>query len=111
MLIKSKIIIAVNYIRNVTDNKTFWQTMKPFLSDKGLGKNTITLVEVVNTLNSFFDNAGKTLDISIPSEYIIDTSRYRYRYNKIVSFTEILVKDIETEVIARKCVSPVVYTV
>ena len=56
--------------------------MKPFFSDKGLGKNTITLVEgndiiakdveVANTLNSFIENAVKTLGISIPSEYITD---------------------------------------
>ena len=68
-------------LRNVTDYKKFWRTMKPFFSDKGLRKNTITLVEgndiiaedveVANTLNSFFENAVKTL--GIPSEYITDT--------------------------------------
>ena len=57
--------------------------MKPFFSDKALGKNTITLVEgndiisedveVANTLNSFFKNAVKHLGITIPSEYITDT--------------------------------------
>ena len=31
-------------------------------------------VEVANTLNSFFENTVKTLGISIPSEYITDTS-------------------------------------
>ena len=100
--------------------------MKPFFSDKGSGKNTITLVEgndiiaedveVANTLNSFFENAVKTLGISIPSEYITDTSNENEPIDIIVkfsnhpsiininnnikkstfSFNEILVKDIAT---------------
>ena len=67
-------------VRNVTDNKKFWRTMKPFFSDKALGKNTITLVEgndiisedveVANTLNPFFETAVKHLGVTIPSEYI-----------------------------------------
>ena len=116
-------------VRNITDNKKFWQTMKPFFSDKGLGKNTITLVEgndiiaedveVANTLNSFFENAVKTLNISIPSEYITDTSNEIDPIDNIIlkfsnhpsvininnnikkstfSFSEILVKDIEAEI-------------
>ena len=114
-------------MRNVTDNKTFWRTMKPFFSDKALGKNTITLVEgndiisedveVANTLNSFFKNAVKHLGITIPSEYITDTSNVNDPIDNIIvkfsnrpsiininnniekssfSFTEILVKDVDT---------------
>ena len=30
---------------NVTDNKTFWKTIKPFFSEKGSTRNKITLVE------------------------------------------------------------------
>ena len=31
--------------KNVTDNKTFWKTMKPFLSDKTVSREKITLIE------------------------------------------------------------------
>ena len=50
--------------KNVTDNKTFWKTVKPFLSSKKTNHSKITLVEndeVINddaivseTLNFFF---------------------------------------------------------
>ena len=50
--------------KNVCDNKMFWKTVKPFLSDKIVSKEQITLVEnkeiisedrdVAQTLNSFF---------------------------------------------------------
>ena len=58
--------------------------MKPFFSDKGLGKNTITLVDegkiisedkdVANTLNHFFSNVTKNLDVDIPQNCIKNTS-------------------------------------
>ena len=31
--------------KKITDNKKIWKTMKPFFSDKGAGKNDITLIE------------------------------------------------------------------
>ena len=32
-------------IKNITDNKKFWQTVKPFFTDKGPKNQNITLVE------------------------------------------------------------------
>lgn len=71
-------------ITNILDNKKFWKTMKPFFSDKGLGKSTITLVDdgkiisedkdVANILNDFFANVTKNLDINIPQDCIQNTS-------------------------------------
>ena len=71
-------------VNNITDNKKFWATMRPFFSDKGSGKSRITLVEggniiaddtgVANTLNSFFGNAVKSLAINIPKEHLTDSS-------------------------------------
>ena len=82
-------------VRNITDNKKFWKTMKPFFSDKGLGKNAITLVEgnkiigedveVATTLNTFFDNAVKNLDISIPTEYMPGTPSEIDKIDNIVA--------------------------
>ena len=50
--------------KNVWHDKTFWKIVKPFLSDKIVSKEQITLVEnneiiskdgdVAQTLNSFF---------------------------------------------------------
>ena len=51
-------------IKNITDNKLFWKTMKPFLSEKCTSTSEISLVhndnvisddqELVDTFNSFF---------------------------------------------------------
>ena len=59
--------------KNVCDNKAFWKTKKPFLSDKIVSKEQITLVEkkeiisedsdVAQTLNSFFSNIVTNLKI------------------------------------------------
>ena len=66
----------------ITDNKKFWQTMKPFFTDKGLSKRTITLikgnkiisddVDVANALNTFFESAVKNLEITDPTDYLED---------------------------------------
>ena len=52
--------------KDVSDNKTFWKTVKPFLSDKIVSKEQILLVEndeiisedskIAESLNSFFSN-------------------------------------------------------
>ena len=67
-------------VKNVTDNKKFWKTAKPFFSDKGTGKTDIILIEdnnifqedseVAKILDDFFSNAVKSLNIDIPSEFI-----------------------------------------
>ena len=60
-------------ITNITDNKTFWSTVKPFLSDKSNTGKNITLIDgdnifstekqVAETMNNFFYNAVKSLKI------------------------------------------------
>ena len=67
-----------NYFNNlnlnkITDNKTFWKTVKPFLSNKGDFHKHITLIEdeqiisedvaVAEKLGNHFKNAVKSLDI------------------------------------------------
>ena len=59
--------------KNVCDKKTFWKTLKPFLLDKIVSKEQITLVknkeitsedsDVAQTLNSFFSNIVTNLKI------------------------------------------------
>ena len=60
-------------INKITDNKQFWKTIKPLLSEKGTMFVHINLVDneniisedrdVAETLNNFFENAVKSLDI------------------------------------------------
>ena len=60
-------------IKNITDNKQFWKTMKPFLSEKCTYASKITLVdndnvisddqELANTFNKFFEHAVDNLGI------------------------------------------------
>ena len=67
-------------IKKVADSRKFWKTVKPFLSDKGISKTSIILIEgdeiiqedieVAKVLSNFFSNAVKDLDVQIPSEYL-----------------------------------------
>ena len=66
-------------IKNVTDNKLFWKSVKPLLSDKSCirdrinisekGKILKTESETAESLNSFFSNIVKNLNISRYSEF------------------------------------------
>ena len=70
-------------LRRVTDNKRFWSTLKPFLTDKGSRSNNICLIEdgeiisndteVAETLNLFFQHSVSSLLIDEPSECINHT--------------------------------------
>ena len=59
--------------KDITDNRKFWHTVKPFLSDKVKSREAIILVdneniksnenEMANTFNDFFSNIVKNLKI------------------------------------------------
>ena len=65
--------------KNVTDSRLFWKSVKPLLSDKSRirNRNNIsekgeilkTESETAETLNSFFSNIVKNLNISRHSEF------------------------------------------
>ena len=65
--------IAILNEKNITDNRKFWQTVKPFLSEKNKSREKITLVKnqeiisddvkVANTLNNYFLNVVQNLKI------------------------------------------------
>ena len=71
-------------IREVTDNKKFWKTMKPFLTDKAVNSDKITLIEndktldedgeVDEILNNFFSDVPKNLGVVENSYLLSDTS-------------------------------------
>ena len=69
--------------KSVTDNKKFWRTVKPFLSDKTPSNAKITLIEdgevissdneIANVLNTFFSNIVSNLNLP---EYPISNPYY-----------------------------------
>ena len=56
-------------IKQVSDNKLFWKSVKPFFNDKGSNSSKITLVEenniisdeeeIANIINNYFINVTK----------------------------------------------------
>ena len=72
-------------INTITDNKTFWKTIKPLFSEKNNPGGKITLIEngtiisedikVANTFNDYFTNVVKTLNIqeSITEDEVEDS--------------------------------------
>ena len=68
--------------RKITDSKKFWKTIKPFFSDKGAGKNRITLIEeddiiqddceIANIMNQHFTTVVESLNLSIPCEFLTE---------------------------------------
>ena len=67
-----------NYFKNVkiqdiTDNKKFWKTIRPYFSDKGYNQTKITIVEkdsiitdekkIATLMNNYFINITKNLDL------------------------------------------------
>ena len=66
-------------IKQVSDNKLFWKSVKPFFGDKGSNSSKITLVEenvisdeeeIANVMNDYFINvSGLNLDTKKSSTY------------------------------------------
>ena len=85
-------------IKNITDNKKFWKTMKPFFSEKGVFSQNITLVnndsiissdqEVCETLNNFFKSAVDSLNIIEHKDLITDSKH-------LIDPVEIAIKKFE----------------
>ena len=60
-------------VNDVTDNKNFWRTLKPYFNEKGSGSNKIVLSgnesvltnekEIANTMNNHFINITKHLKL------------------------------------------------
>ena len=86
---KEKYFSNIN-VKEVSDNKTFWKSVKPFFSNKGLNSNNILLKEgneIVNDdgkiafiMNMYFTNITKHMNLktnkmSLPEELvnILDT--------------------------------------
>ena len=74
---------SINKELSITDNKKFWRTVKPFLSEKSQSNAKITLIEdgevissdneTADVLNTFFSN--KVSNLNLP-EYLISNPYY-----------------------------------
>ena len=70
-------------ISDITDNKRFWRTVRPVLSDKVRSNSKITLIEndmivsndkvVAETLNDYFVSITDSLDLTENSEVVLST--------------------------------------
>ena len=60
-------------VKDINDNKKFWETIKPFFSNKGLNTNKLMLIEdnnliseesvLANTMNRYFTNITQQLNL------------------------------------------------
>ena len=80
-------------IRDLSDNRKFWKTVKPYFSNKGLNSNKLLLKEKENLasnekqlatiMNSFFININKGLELKEDS---IERIRITIKTNEKFSF-------------------------
>ena len=116
--------------KNVIDNKKFWKTVKPLLSDKSVSREKINLTEnekmltfepeTAETLNNFFSNIVKKLNIpkfnsnNSVTENIKDPvfkailkyknhpsilAIQKYSKNKTFHFEEVNIEEVEKEIL------------
>ena len=82
-------------MNNLTDNKKFWDTIKPIFSNKAKGSSNITLVEdkklitsekdVAETLNKhFIESVRKLVENDSSSAYITENSTKTDPISKII---------------------------
>ena len=79
-------------IKDLTDNKKFWKTIKPFFSNKGLNSNKLMLREkdvvvadekaLATLMNNYFVNVTADLDLKRDSENFYDTPASVYNIKK-----------------------------
>ena len=65
-----------------SDNKMFWKTVKPMISNKSINRESINLVrgdkilsenlEVAKTFNAFFSNIVKEMNVSLDQELLTE---------------------------------------
>ena len=81
-------------LKDITDNRKFWNTTKPLFSSKGGGKENIILVdggkiisedvEVAQTFNDFFKNTVSSLDIGENRFLISETNNEISNVNEAI---------------------------
>ena len=112
-------------LRHINDNKQFWKTVKPFLTEKGSNSSRISLIdkakgivsddkEIANTFSDFFDKTNKSNSISGETSNLTDpiekatlkfenhpsVKRIREKVNTIdnFSFKSVTILELQEEV-------------
>ena len=84
-------------IKNITDNKAFWRTIKPYFSNKGLNSSSVILSEknknvtngqnIANIMNNYF--TGNTIHLNLKLDQISHSEnltniieKFKYRESK-----------------------------
>ena len=88
--------------KDIIDNKKFWQTVKPFLSEKLKSREKITLVEkeelvsseydVAQRFNQFFSNIVKNIDIA---KYVVEDTLHLNLKNNPTLMAILKYRDIQ----------------
>ena len=86
-------------IKDISDNKRFWNTIKPFFSNKGLNSIKLMLIEnykriseepvLAKAMNEYFTNIPKNLDL-IPSPRFSDLKDIINFYQNHISIIKIM---------------------
>ena len=119
-------------VRNITDNKQFWNTVKPFFSSKVGDNEIVTLIdrgkivsedrEVAETFKSYFETIVENLGINskfmsdepVSNESVNDIIRKFQNHPSIIkikenhqghfSFSAVEVEDVDREIDASKAI-------
>ena len=87
-------------LNDVTDNKTFWRTIKPYVNEKGSGSDKIALSrnesvltnekEIANTMNNYFISITKHLNLKPhTASNTMDIEQITSAFNNHVSIKKI----------------------
>ena len=87
------------HIKNISDNKKFWNTIKPLFSNKRLNSNKLMLIEndkliseeplLARTINEYFIIITKNLNLK-PSPRFSDLKDIIKFYLNLISITKIM---------------------
>ena len=86
-------------IKDISDNRKFWSTIKPFFSNKGLNSNKLMLIEndkliseeplLAKIMNEYFTNITKNLNLK-PSPHFSDIKDIFSFYQDHISINKIM---------------------
>ena len=91
-------------LNDITENKTVWQTIKPYFHEKGSGSDNIALSgnksvltserEIANTMNNYFINITKHLNLKLHTtsntiDWHIDIEQITSAFHNHVSIKKI----------------------
>ena len=105
-------------VKNLTDNKKFWKTVKPFFNSKKQNSNKIFLSEngsildrpkvVATTFNNYFVNITKTLELGFSTDSpdnfqnnisIMKINEHYQKFQEIFDFTPVTMEEVKCQIL------------